>query len=125
MKNNRQLGIWMDHANAILMELLDNSITQSTIKSEFTYEEKEDSLRKSEKLMHNKEQQEQSAYYKELGETIKNFDEVLLFGPTNAKDELYNLLKDNQKFISIKIEVKQGDKMTDNQMHAFVKKYYN
>jgi len=125
MRNNRQLGIWMDHANAILMELLDNSITQSTIKSEFTYEEKEDSLRKSEKLMHNKEQQEQSAYYKELGETIKNFDEVLLFGLTNAKDELYNLLKDNQKFISIKIEVKQGDKMTDNQMHAFVKKYYN
>ena len=39
--------------------------------------------------MHNKEQHEQSDYYKKLGETIKNYTEVLLFGPTDAKVELF------------------------------------
>jgi stalled ribosome rescue protein Dom34 len=42
--------------------------------------------------MHQKEQHEQSDYYKKIGEAIKNYQEVLLFGPTNAKTELLNLL---------------------------------
>ncbi len=55
--------------------------------------------------MHNKEQQQQSEYYKTLGETIKNYDDVLLFGPTNAKVELLNILKADISFsIKLKIE---------------------
>lgn len=125
MRNNKHLGIWMDHASAIVMKLDNNTITQNIVKSEFTHQEKELSLHKSEKLMHNKEQHEQYDYYKELSETIRDFDEVILFGPTNAKDELFNLLKTNHRFCSTKIVVKQADKMTENQMHAFVKEYYN
>jgi hypothetical protein len=74
--------------------------------------------------MHNKEHQQQFAYYKELGELIKNYGEVILFGPTDAKVELYNILKNNQQYKKIKIEVQQADKMTESQEHAFVKKYF-
>ena len=43
--------------------------------------------------MHNKEQQQQTAYFKQLADVIKNYDAVVLFGPTDAKAQLYNILK--------------------------------
>ncbi|MDB5257441.1 MAG: hypothetical protein JWM14_2136 [Chitinophagaceae bacterium] len=124
MKAITQLGIWMDHASANLIDLAADSTEPSVIESDFTHEEKEESLHRSEQLMHNKEQQEQAAYYKELGAVIKQYDEVLLFGPTTAKTELYNLLKDDHHFADVKIECKQTDKLTQNQQHAFVKEYF-
>jgi hypothetical protein len=125
MKAEKKLGIWMDHASAHLMEFTSNPIETKTIKSEFTHQVKEFSLSKSENLMHNKEQHEQADYYKKLGEVIKNYEEVILFGPTEAKVELYNVLHTNQLFSKIKIEVKQADKMTENQQHAFVREYFS
>lgn len=124
MKNIKQIGIWMDHSTAFLMELINGTIEENNIVSEFSYQDKEEGLVKSEKHMHIKEQHQQSSYYKKLSDTIKNYQEVLLFGPTEAKNELLNLLKTNHLFENIKIEVKHTDKMTKNQMHDFVKEYF-
>jgi len=55
---------------------------------------------------------------------IKEFDDVLLFGPTSAKNELLNLLRQNHLFEKIKIELKPADKMTENQQQAFVREYF-
>jgi len=120
----RKLGIWMDHASAHVIALADPIITH-TVVSDSTHEEKEETLQKGEKLMHNKEQQQQLHYYKKLGESIRNYDEVLLFGPTDAKVELLNILKADKQFDKIKIETKQSDKMTENQEHAFVREYFS
>ncbi len=124
MHDKKQLGIWMDHSSAHIIEYSDSSLETETIETNFTHQDKESSLRKSENLMHNKEQQQQGDYYKKLGEVIKSFDEVLLFGPTDAKTELYNLLTADPHFSKIKIEVKQTDKMTENQEHAFVREHF-
>ena len=74
--------------------------------------------------MHNKEQHEQSEYYKKLEEVILKYDDVIHFGPTDAKVELLNDLRTDNRFAKIKIEIKQADKMTENQQHAFVKDYF-
>jgi len=124
MKKVKQLGIWMDHSNAFLMELENNKIVESIIVSEFTHEAKEKSLDKSEKFANNKEQQQQSSYYKKISGIIRNYEEVLLFGPTDAKNELLNLLKSDHLFDHIKIETKNTDKMTAIQMQDFVKEYF-
>ncbi|MBC7777654.1 MAG: hypothetical protein H7246_19625 [Phycisphaerae bacterium] len=124
MQSIKRLGIWMDHSSAHLMEFSDNQIETKTLDSKFTHQEKEHSLRKGENLMHNKEQQQQGDYYKKLGEVIKGYDEVILFGPTDAKVELFNLLSADQHFAKIKIDVKSSDKMTEHQEHAFVKDYF-
>lgn len=121
----KRLGIWMDHSNAHLMEYTSDSIETKTLESKFTHQEKEETIIKSEKTMHNKEQHEHAEYYKKLGETIKDYDEVILFGPTSAKMELYNILKEDHRFAKIKIETKQTDKMTENQLHSFVKDYFS
>ena len=124
MKTTKRLGIWMDHSSAHLVEFTNDFIETSTISSKFTHQEKEHSLSKSENLMHNKEQQQQSEYYKALGQHIRNYEEVLLFGPTDAKVELLNTLRADHRFEKIKMEVKQADKMTENQQHVFVREHF-
>lgn len=49
---------------------------------------------------------------------------VVLFGPTDAKVALYNILKADHRFAKIKIEIKPADKMTENQQDTFVKIYF-
>src|SRR5450755_2577651 len=125
MSTAKDLGIWMDHSSAHLIEFTTDPMETNSIVSKFTHEEKEQSFGKSENLMHNKEQHEQSEYYKKLGEAIKNYENVILFGPTDAKTELFNVLRADHRFEKIKIEVKQADKMTENQEHAFVREHFS
>jgi len=124
MKNVKQMGIWMDHSIAFLMELTNDTIIENSVVSEFTHQDKEEGLIKSEKHMHIKEQHLQSGYFKKLSGIIRNYQEVVLFGPTNAKDELHNLLKADHLFDNIKIEVKHSDKMTKNDMRDLVRMYF-
>jgi len=126
MKSKKQLGIWMDHSSAHLLELINSSIESSTIESKpDTQINTEDLYYKDESHMLNKKQNELSDYFKRLSEVIKGYDEVLLFGPTDAKAELLNVLKNDHHFDEVKIEVKPADKMTENQQQAFVKDYFN
>jgi stalled ribosome rescue protein Dom34 len=120
----KKLGIWMDHSMANLMEFTTDPILTKTIHSDTSQHGKSSDFGKNENLMHNKEQHQQSEYFKKLGEAIKNYDEVILFGPTTAKAQLLNLLAEDQHFAKIKIEVKQTDKMTENQQHSFIKEYF-
>ena len=115
----------MDHSSANLMEFTSDSIKTETIESEFTHADKEHTLHRSEKTMHNKEQHEASEYYKKVGEAIRQYDDVLLFGPTEAKVELFNRLRVDHRFEKIKIHVEKTDAMTENQRHAFVRTYFS
>jgi hypothetical protein len=63
-------------------------------------------------------------YYKKLATVLENYDEILLFGPTTAKEELFNILFADKAFKGIRITIENSDKMTANQMMAFTKKYF-
>lgn len=82
-------------------------------------------INKSEKLMHNKENHEQADFYKKIGEVIRKYKEVIIFGPTKAKNELLNILKADHHFTNIKMEVLSADKMNENEQHKFVKDYFS
>lgn len=115
----------MDHASAHISEFTTDPIKTTVISSAFTHDQKEQSLSKSENGMHNKEQHEQSAFFKTLGDVIKKFDDVILFGPTDAKTELLNVLRADRHFEKIIIEVKPADKMTENQQHALIREHFS
>jgi len=123
MKTDRILGIWMDHSIANLIDMKD-STTNPTIESNFTHDKKVSAMHTGENHMHNKEQQLQESYYKEIAEEILKYDHVLLFGPTNAKVELNNYLYKDLHFKDIKIDVKSADNMTDSEKDAFVRKHF-
>jgi hypothetical protein len=121
----RKLGIWMDHQHAHFTEFISDPMQTNTIDSKFTHEAKELSLHQGENKMHTKENHQQAEFYKELGKIIKQYDDVILFGPTSAKAELFNIVSKDHLFSKIKIEVKETDKMTEKQQHAFVKNHFS
>lgn len=123
MKIQKNLGIWMDHSTANLIDLDSKKKTQSIL-SNFTNDTKEEALNRSESLMHNKRQQMNEAYYREIADKILKYNSVLLFGPTNANIELHNFLNKDLHFKNIDIEVASADKMTNNQQVAFVKQHF-
>ena len=125
MTKTNCLGIWMDHSNAHVMEFTTDPIETKTIESAFTHENREDNMLKGEKNMHNKEQDGQWAFYRKLSTEIEKYTDVLLFGPTDAKKELFNILKSNHAFENIRIDMRQTDKMSENQEHAFVKEHFS
>lgn len=123
MKLAKKIGLWMDNSIANIIEFVLEPFQVTTIESGATTPEK--SIVIGEKRLHNKEQQQHKEYYKKLSDVIARYDEVILFGPTNAKSELFNILKEDHRFDSIKIEVKQTDSMTSNQQLAFVRNYFS
>lgn len=114
----------MDHSHAHLVEMSDDPLVTSTIELNVTQPVTGEHPDRGEHQLHNKEQQIQTAFYKQLSEIISKYDQVILFGPTHAKSELYNFLQADKGFADITIEVKQTDKMTDHQEHAFVRDYF-
>lgn len=120
----KKLGIWIDYQNAHLMEFTTDPIETKTIESKFSHHAIELGLHQEEGHLHIKEQYQQAGYYKSIGERIRNYESVIVFGPTDAKTELLNLLTADHRFAKIKIDVTQTDKMTESQQHAFVKEYF-
>jgi hypothetical protein len=124
MGDNKLAGIWMDHSIAFVMELINDTIVTNSVVTELSNPEAEFNFYKGEKLINKKKNHLQLSYYKKLGDIIKKYQEVVLFGPTDAKSELLNLLKTDHLFENIKIEVKNTDKMTKMQMQTFVREYF-
>lgn len=125
MKSAKQLGIWMDHSIANLIEFSNDKMVKRTVELIPAFPGPVEDLRLNESLMNNKVHDHLADFYQKLSDVIKNFDEVLLYGPTHAKTELFNQLKEDIHFDRIKIDVKPADKMTENQQEAFVKKFFN
>jgi hypothetical protein len=124
MKKEKKLGIWMDHSIAHIIEFKNQWEVLKTIESNFTHLDKVESLAKSESLMHNKEQQSQAAFYKSLGNVILNYTDVLLFGATNAKTELFNKTLKDHRFANIKIAIQEADKMSNAEKISYVSNFF-
>ena len=126
MKSKKLLGIWMDHSIAHCSEIINNTIvTQSIESTPASLVNKEDLYYKDDSQRLNKEQDKLSVYYSKLSDIILKHDEVVLFGPTDAKNELLNLIKKDHLFDNITVAVKAADKMSESQQHEFIKEYFN
>jgi len=125
MKSKKQIGIWMDHSTACLMELTNGTIVTSVIESVPDLKKDQENVYKDESHSLNKEQGQLTTYYRKLCDAILEFDEAVLFGPTEAKNELLNLIKENHLFDKIDVAVKPADKMTEAERNTFVKGYFN
>ena len=125
MKTVKSIGVWMDHSIAHLIEFTTVPMHVRDILSDFRHEVKADSIEKSEKHMHNKERGEMHEYYNKILKEVVDFDQILIFGPTDAKNELNSLLKSNHAFDLANVEILQTDKMTENQLYAFVRNHFS
>lgn len=125
MKSSGKLAIYLDHEQAKLFDFGVNAIEFKIIESDFYYQDKKDVLKKGESHLHNKEQNLQHKYFENIGEVMLHYKKILLFGPTNAKTELFNFLMESSQFSHLKIKVKVTDKLTENQQLEFVNNYFS
>jgi len=123
MNPKKNLGIWMDYSSAQLID--PDKDKNQIIQSKFSSELQKEVMKKGEKHLHNKEEQMQQAYFNEIADKIHGYDQVLLFGPTNAKKELNHYLNEKELFKHVKITLESADKMTENERNAFVKRHFN
>jgi hypothetical protein len=124
MKTLKRGGIWMDNSAANIIEFAIEPPLIITIEPD-SGNHPANAIVIGEKRIHNKELQHQKEYFKKLSEVILYYDEIILFGPTNAKTELYNILKQNHHFSHIKIEIQTTDNLTPDQQIAFVRDYFS
>lgn len=125
MTATKKIGIWLDHSTAHLMPFSNGPMETTVIKSAFTHLVKTEILARSEHGMHQKEQHLQADFFEKLGDEIKNYESVILFGPTDAKIELLNFLKADHHFDNIRIAALPADNMTEHQEQAFVRHHFS
>lgn len=126
MRTKKVLGIWMDHSVAHLTELHAGVFATRIIESKPSPQLNAANLYyKDDSHILSKEKGRLFAYYRKLSDASLGYEEVVLFGPTEAKNEMANILKENHLFDKIEIVVKPADKMTENEQHEFLKKFFN
>jgi len=124
MMKNKQLAILVNDTNALLMELYNHMIVSRNIvfkrKESDTNSQGEHSSQQENCVNHKRE----FAYYKEIGDIVSHYQEVVIFGSTQTKFELFKLLEADKHLNKVKIECIDTIKMSDTQMHDFVLEYY-
>lgn len=132
----KKIGIWMDHAQAKLINPDDIDLSIRELASTLNPRERiagetADGIKlggfrssNNEFAKHEKEQNATHAYYKKLAVELLPYDMILIFGPTTARQEFYNYLKEEHNFSNKVITTVDGNYNTDNQLKAFVKKSF-
>lgn len=132
----KRTGVWLDHSKAKLIILHEGAVQITTVHSPYVRHlrirgQKSDTSvyqnlfgSNRENTKHHIKQNELHSFYKDLESRLEDCDEILLFGPTEAKNELHNCLVKNKKFTGKTMAVKNAAYMTEHQMVAFVRKFF-
>jgi len=124
METTKKIGIWMDYSMAYLMEFSSNPFEIKTVESTSfdttkTYPTSTLSilLEKRKRLLY--------SYYNKIAREINNYDRIILFGPSNAKIELFDVLSEDERFLKTTIEITNTDQMNPAEQHQFIKNYFS
>jgi stalled ribosome rescue protein Dom34 len=117
MAIRKKIGVWMNHTHAHIKAYTNMYLD----KAESTDREHK---HMGESNMHHNETKEQSEFYNLIGKEILDYNDILIFGPNDAKTELYNHLKADSKFEDVNIELKNAGKLSDVQERAVIKAHF-
>jgi stalled ribosome rescue protein Dom34 len=128
MKKN--IGLWIDHREAVIVELTDKGEQITRIKSDaekqirFAGGSRKDGLQTTEAVRGKKLDTHLDKYFDEIVAHIRDADSIQIFGPGDAKNKLSKQLeKDGLKERTLEIETM--DNMTDNQIAAKVRERFS
>ena len=133
MKTN--LGLWIDHRKAVIVTVSGKGEETNVIESKAEKQAgRFDGVRstapyESQKVQADGRQDikfidQLNIYYDEVISILRDADSILLFGPGEAKGELKKRLEDAH-LDSLIQAVETVDQMTDRQIAAKVREYYN
>ena len=114
----------MDSQNAMLI-----SKTADPDSKEFSIQSKVKSKEyhggKGEHGSNNADQANSQHFYKDVAHMLLPFDEIFIFGPGQAQEEFHNFLKQDAHFNNKKIIIDTAERLSDAQMIAKVRAYFN
>lgn len=136
VETDKKIGVWLDHRQA---HFIDVSKRLAIVETAFSGQESQPRYEgehgmgtllghhrstNNEHHMHNRRENIIAQYYEMIIDMLKQYDSILLFGPTNAKYELHNRLLRDKHFDTKVVIVKVADHLTEQQMVAEVKAHF-
>lgn len=123
---NHKVGIWIDHKKAVIVSASADGVTTKTLESEVgahpRYAGQQDGG--GEKKYEERHSQHLDRYYDEVIRQLTDPDELLIFGPGEAKLELKERLRRSKAHSERTIGIETTDKLTDPQIVAKVKEHF-
>jgi len=134
MKKN--IGIWIDTKHAVIINLSNNNHSVKIVNSTIETRERVDGESKKfgrfggqyltyEKNRMHRRNEQTNQFLKRLLKEIQNCDEIVLFGPSKMKKIFEKEIKGNMQISNKLAGVYNSDLLTENQMVAWVKNYFN
>lgn len=129
---DRNVGLWIDHKQAYIIwcedgriEVISSHIEPPAHYSGGTQLGGKLNQKGDVELRHNDRFRSQlNKYYQEVMSAIKHADSILIMGPGTAKVEFEKVLKKNKNMQGRILRVEPADKLTKNQMIAYVREFY-
>jgi len=134
MKKN--IGIWIDSNKAVIIILSNNTHSLKIIESNIVFRERVEGETKKygrfggqyltyEKNRENRRNELTNLFFKKLVKEISNCSAIVLFGPSTMKIQFDKEIKKNMQIAAKLVGAYNSDSITENQMVAWVKDFYN
>jgi hypothetical protein len=139
MQNYKQVGVWIDHSKAHLigfksgqaklLETVDSPYEsikriEGEGKDMTRFSPNPEHSSNNEHKKHNTTQNEINEYLRMMEQKLQPFEDILLFGPGTMKEKMKNRLREKKAFEGKWLSVEPSDKLTENQLLAFVREFY-
>jgi len=130
---DRKIGVWIDHKKAFVIgykddkvEVIESHIEPPAHYSGGTRLGGKLSQKADLELRHNDRINLQlNKYYRAVITALRDASSILIMGPGKAKIEFEKAVKKNKSLQKRLLKVEAVDKMTKNQMVAYVRKFYS
>ncbi|RYF84406.1 MAG: hypothetical protein EOO00_15280 [Chitinophagaceae bacterium] len=119
-KDKQFAGIWIDGHQGII--ITNNDSDDYTLAEKITLTDSQSGG--SEHAINNGKKTEQLKYFKQLSQHLLPFDEILIFGPGQAQEQLQHHLKEDAQFNNKKISIDSAERLSDPQMIAKVRDFF-
>lgn len=123
---SHKVGIWIDHKKAVIVSVSGADVSAKTLESEVGPHVRYSDLADGggEKKYEERHGEHLHKYYDEVISQMGHPDDLLIFGPGEAKLELKARLSQSTARAARTVDVETADKLTDPQIVAKVKEHF-
>ena len=133
---NLNVGIWIDHSQAIIVSIENEDETIRRIHSDVAGRVRLSGGSRSrtpygpqdvasEKKIERRRGHHLRKYYASVLEAVRNASKIYVFGPGEAKNELSKEMNRSRELSSKVVGIESADKMTEGQIAAQVRDFFN
>lgn len=121
MAASKKLGIWMDHSVAYLTDFTSNTFEIKAIESKIA-----DTFKSiNSTVIATGRNKTLNVYYNRILMEVKEYNNILLYGPSEAKMEFFDVISEDEQLMRLHIEIKETEAMSKNEQQQFIKNYFS